>query len=149
MIFFGLPREEKETEKMLMMKIMDILSIKLSIKRNIIISSVRRMYSNPAVSNCVPVLVTFDNIKDKEDILKLSHFKQFSGFSISEDLSKKAKQSKDQLNKFMMNIKKNNPAQKCVMQVDNLAVEGQTFKFDEEKGIVPEKEADKITKTFR
>ena len=113
------------------------------------LSSVRRIYSNPAVSNCVPVLVTFHNIKDKEEILKLAHLTQFSGFSISEDLSKKAKQSKDQLKKFMMNIKKSKPEQKCFLQVDNLVVEGQTFKFDEEKGIVQEMENSKKAKTFR
>ena len=48
-----------------------------------------------------------------------------------------------------MNIKKNKPEQKCFLQVDNLTVEGQTIKFDEERGIVQEKEAAKIAKTFR
>ena len=121
LIFYGIPTEEKETDKILMMKVVDI------------ISSVSRIYTGPEVGNCHPILVTFEEFKEKEEIFRISKLKKFIGFSIREDLSKTEREARQHQRNFMMKVKRNNPEKICNLQTDKVIVDRKLFRFDQKE----------------
>ena len=136
LIFYGIPREERETTKILMLKVKSIISMKLNIKRNVIVASVSRMFNGPEINNCQPIVVTFEEFNDKEEVLKIAKLKKFSGFSITEDLSKKTREARQELRKFMREVKSNSPGKNCFIEQDKLFVfvDGRIFLYNEREG---------------
>lgn len=58
---------------------------------------------------CRPSLVTFETFKDREDVLKNAKALMRSNVTVTEDLSKRTRESRQELRKFMREIKKRNP----------------------------------------
>ena len=97
LIFYGVPSEERETGDRLLMKIQDIIRSNLNISREGLVSYANRMYTGPEVLGCRPVLVSFHNFKDREEVLQNSKFLKTSCLSVTEDLSKKTRESRQEL----------------------------------------------------
>ena len=97
LIFYGVPSEERETGERLLMKIQDIIRNNLNICREGLVSYANRMYTGPEVLGCRPVLVSFHNFKDREEVLQNSKFLKTSCLSVTEDLSKKTRESRQEL----------------------------------------------------
>ena len=138
LIFYGIPQEERETPQKLTGKIVEAIRVKLSIQRDISLSNVNRMYTGSEVLGCKPVLVSFEDFKDKEDVLKASKLFKKSVISVSEDLSKRTREARQQLRKFMKKVKKNRPDKHCFIQYDKLFIDGRVFHYSEKAGRVIE-----------
>ena len=98
LIFNGIARQNGEDVARLTGVVQDIIKKKLNISRFIdivvklkiffekkserIIQNVSRLDTGPSLLKCRPVLVSFRNFKDREDILKASKFLKVSDSSI-------------------------------------------------------------------
>ena len=67
------------------------------------------MYTGPEVQGSRPTLVTYESFKDREDVLKNSRAMKGTHISVTEDLSKRTRESRQELRKFMRHVKRNNP----------------------------------------
>ena len=61
-----------------------------------------------------------------------------SGLTITEDISKKIREARQELKKFLRVVKRNSPDKYCFLQYDKLFVDGRVFVFDQEEGKVVE-----------
>ena len=114
LIFYGVPSEERETGERLLMKIQDIIRNNLNISRESLVSYANRMYIGPDVLWCRPVLVSFHNFKDREEVLQNSKCLKTSCLSVTEDLSKKKRESRQEL-RYCLNISK--VFRRCIYKV--------------------------------
>ena len=68
------------------------------------------------------------------------------GFSVTEDLSKKTREARLGLRKYMRELKRKSPEKNCFMEGDKLFVEGKMFVFNEtDNRVVEQRVAEKIT----
>ncbi len=59
----------------------------------------------PEVRGCRPVLVTFETFKDRETVLRQAKvLKKAANIDITEDLSKKTRENRQELRKFMRKV---------------------------------------------
>ena len=98
------------------------------------------MYTGPEVFGCHPVLVTFEEFKDREEVLKNSHFLKKSTISVSEYLSKRTRETRQELQKFMRHVKRINLKKRCFLQYDKLFIDGKVFIFSEASGSVEQQQ---------
>ena len=138
LIFYGVQQEERETSPKLLKKVLDLIHVKLNIKREISITSVSRMYAGPEVHGCRPVLVTFEDFNEREEVLTKSKVLKESGITITQDISKKIREARQELKTFLRIVKRNSPDKYCFLQYDKLFVAGKVFIFDEMEGKVVE-----------
>ena len=80
--------------------------------------------------------MTFETFKDREDVLKNSKALGRSQVTVTEDLSKRTRESRQELRKFMRSIKKRNPERYCVLEYDKLFVDHKVFVWNEVVGQV-------------
>ena len=95
--------------------------------------------AGPEVQGYRPVLVTFENFKDREDVLRNSKVLRRSSVTVTEDLSKRTRESRQELRKFMRNVKRTAPEKLCFLQYDRLFVDHKIFVWNEIAGQVPSK----------
>ena len=138
LIFYGISQEERESTKKLLAKVLEIIHIKLNIKREVCVRHVGRLYAGPDVHGCRPVLVTFEEFNDREDVLATSKVMKETGITITEDISKKVREARQELKKFLRVVKRNSPDKYCFLQYDKLFVGGKVFVYDETEGKVME-----------
>ena len=60
--------------------------------------------SGPEVRGCRPVLVTFESFKDRETVLRLAKVLKKANVIVTEDLSKRTRESRQELRKFMRQV---------------------------------------------
>ena len=65
-----------------------------------------------------PVLVTFESFKDREEVLRKVKVLKKAKIHVEEDLSKKSRENRTELRKFMRQIRKANPEKHCFLQYD-------------------------------
>ena len=94
-----------EIQSQLEQKIHEIFKLNLQITREIPCTKIARMLTGPEVRGCRPVLVHFANWKDREDILSKSKLLRGSNIYVTEDLSRKIREHRNELNKFMREVK--------------------------------------------
>jgi len=138
LIFYGLNNELRETPDILMSKIQTIIKVTLGIRRDIAIQKVSRIYNGPEVTGSRPVLVTFEVFKDREEVLRKGNMLKGSNIHIGEDMSKRIRESRGELRKYMRKIKKANPEATCFMQYDKLYVNNKIYVFNDLQGRVVE-----------
>ena len=64
---------------------------------------------------------------------------------MTEDLSKKTREARLELRKFMREVKRKNPEKNCFMEQDKLFVDGKIYVFSEtENRVVEQRTAEKI-----
>ena len=140
LIFYGIPNETHEKESKLLDKVKDLIKANMRIRRELVITTASRMYTGPEVFGCRPVLVTFEEFKDREEVLKNSRFLKKSTISVTEDLSKRTRESRQELRKFMRHVKRINPEKRCFMQYDKLFIDGKVFIYSEASGSVEQQQ---------
>ena len=137
LIFYGIPTHRGETPAKLLMNIQEMIKNSLAIARDIRIENVNRVLNGPEVMGCRPVLVTFSDFKDKTEVLQKSKCVQKnSSISVTEDISKKTREARQELRRFMVNIKKHSPEKKAFIEYDKLYVNGRVFVYSKEEGKV-------------
>ena len=94
------------------------------------------IFVGPEISGSRPVLVTFENFKDREEVLRKGKLSKNSNIHISEDISKRTRETRAELRKFMRKIKKSNPDATCFMQYDKLYVNNKIYVFNDLQGRV-------------
>ena len=140
LIFYGIPNETHEKESKLIDKVKELIKANMRIRRELVITTASRMYTGPEVFGCRPVLVTFEDFKDREEVLKNSRFLKKSTISVTEDLSKRTRESRQELRKFMRHVKRINPEKRCFMQYDKLFIDGKVFIYSEASGSVEQQQ---------
>ena len=70
------------------------------------------------------------------------------GFTVTEDLSKKAREARLELRKYMREVKRKNPEKNCFIEQDKLYVDGSIFSFCQSSGIVVEQQKSKRLKNL-
>ena len=154
LIFYGISQEEGETAERLVGKVREVISRQLKMSREVVMTNVTRLYTGPEVQGCRPVLgnspprhvtaqlvfltVTFENFKDKEDVLQASKCVRKGVVSITEDFSKKTRESRQELRKMMRHVKRSNPERRCFLQYDKLYIDGKVYMYSEVTGQVEE-----------
>ena len=138
LIFYGIPQEQNEDLSMLHAKVLALIRVNLNIKRNITIISVSRMYTGPEVHGCRPILVTFEDFNEKEEVLKTSKLLKDCGLTVTQDIPKKIREARQELKKYLRIVKRHSPDKYCFLQYDKLFIEGKVFMFDEGAGRVVE-----------
>ena len=83
-------------------------------------------------------MVTFENYKDKEEVLRKGYMLKGSSIHITEDMNKKTRDSRMELRRFMKAVKRNNPSASCVLQYDKLYVDNKIFVYNDIQGKVVE-----------
>ena len=64
---------------------------------------------------------------------------------MTEDLSKKTREARLELRKFMREVKRKSPEKNCFMEQDKLFIDGKIFIFCQEKGqVLEQREAEKF-----
>ena len=58
--------------------------------------------------------------------------------SITEDFSKKTRESRQELRKMMRHVKRSNPERRCFLQYDKLYIDGKIYMYSEVTGQVEE-----------
>ena len=116
------------------------------------------MYTGPEVQGSRPTLVTYESFKDREDVLKNSRAMKGTHISVTEDLSKRTRESRQELRKFMRHVKRNNPerfvgwistvhllksclflcARYCYLQYDKLFIDHKIYVYSDVEGKVVE-----------
>ena len=62
------------------------------------------MLTGPEVRGCRPVLIHFANWKDREEVLAKSKLLRGTNIYVTEDLSRKIREHRNELNKFMREV---------------------------------------------
>ena len=136
LIIYGIPNEAHERENNLTIKVKELIKAEMKIRRELVITSASRMFTGPEVFGCRPVLVTFEDFKDREEVFKNSRLIKKPTISVTEDLSKRTRESRQELRKFMRHVKRINPEKRCFLQYDKLYIDGKVFVFSESSGAV-------------
>ena len=139
LIFYGIPAPRNETRHSLAKTIQDIVHNVLNITREVHIEVAVRMMKGPEVRGCRPVLVTFSYYKDREEIFQKSKLLQTNcSILVSEDMSKKTREARYELQKFLVKLARSRPSKKCFIRYDKLFVDGEVFVYsEEERSVVP------------
>ena len=58
--------------------------------------------------------------------------------SVTEDFSRKTREARQELRKFLRLVKKSNPERRCLLQYDKLYIDGKLFIYSEVTGQVEE-----------
>merc|ERR1712106_178297 len=133
LIFYGVPNDPSETSESLAHNMQRILKDTMMLKREIVITQASR-------DDTGPVIVTFENFKDRDAVLRRVAFLKKSNMHVTEDLSKTVREQRAHLAKFMKNMKKSNPDAYCFIHYDKLYIDNRLYVFDKEKQEVIEQD---------
>ena len=135
LIFYGVTGEDDESSVKLMNKVKEVIRGQLNIQRLMVVRRVSRMFTGPKVFGCRPVLVTFENFDDREDVLQSSLVSMGrSSVSVTEDLSQKTREARQELKRFVREVRKINPEKRCFVKYDKLFIDGKMFVYSEVEG---------------
>ncbi|XP_023325625.1 uncharacterized protein LOC111699245 [Eurytemora carolleeae] len=131
LIFHGVLAEHPETSDSLNQKVAHIIKSNISIKREIPISKASRVFTGPDVRGTRPVLVTFESFKDRDEVLRKARMLKKANIHVEEDLSKRTRENRNELRKFMRQIRKANPERNCFLQYDKLYLDNKIYVYNE------------------
>ena len=78
------------------------------------------------------------NVKDKQAVLKAAQFVPLAPVSISEDVSRRTKESRQHLRRFLRLVRKNSPEKVTKLEYDVAFVDGVQYVYNEERRVVEE-----------
>ncbi len=99
-------------------------------------SRVSRLNYGPDFRGHKPIQVCLVNYRDKEEILRKARLLKGSNVYISEDFSRKVREHRNELIKFMKEIKNRDPARRMTLRYDKLYVGNDVFFFNDRTGRV-------------
>lgn len=139
LLFYGIkPDFLPEIQTQLEAKIHEMMRVSLHISREIPCTKISRMISGPEVRGCRPVLVNFVNWKDREEVLRKAAFLRGAHIYVTEDLSRKVREHRHELQKYARQIRSKSPNKKCMIRQDKLFIDNHMYVYDEEKhDVVP------------
>jgi len=137
-ILHGVTTKHPETSESLRKRIVDIFRDNLNIRRDVPVTRASRIHTGPDVRGCRPVLVTFETFKDRETVLRLAKVLKKANVIVTEDLSKRTRENRQELRKFLRQIKRVNPEKSCYLEYDKLYVDSKIFIWNDALGQVIE-----------
>ena len=105
LILYGITTRHPETSESLRTRVSTIFRDNLNIKRDLPVLRATRVQTGPEVRGCRPVLVTFETFKDRETVLRLAKVLKKANVIVTEDLSKRTRESRQELRKFMRQVR--------------------------------------------
>ena len=140
LVFYGIRMTSdgmNEDDQSVMEKVIkDIIHKRMQISREIPILRIKRTWNGPEVRGSKPITVYFERWQDKDEVLRKSKMLKGSNIYVSEDFSKRVKDQRAELQKFMKILRKKKPNSKFLLQYDKLFVDKDTFVFNEVSGKV-------------
>jgi len=132
LIFNGLPSEPGESQEKLYRRVREIIKNELNIQRQVTILGVSRAPSGPDFQGCRPVLVTFQLFKDRFDVLTAARAVGSKlSVAIAEEFSRKSRDARQELRRYMREVRRNSPEKLCRIHYDKLLVDDKVFIFSE------------------
>ena len=95
---------------------------------------VKRSWNGPEVRGSKPVTVYFEKWQDKDEILRKTKFLKGTNVFVGEDFSKRVKDQRTELQKFMRLMKKRRPMAKFSLQFDKLLIDKEVYVFNDLTG---------------
>ena len=92
-----------------------------------------------------PVLVTFEEFKDRDEVLRKAGLLKGGNIHVTEDMSRRVRESRQELRRFMRDVRRANPASVCNLQYDSLYVDKKCFKYNPVEGRVVEHSAGAVS----
>jgi len=138
LVFYGINtiKDEEERPQLLENKVREILRINLGLTRDVPVLRMKRAATGTNIRGSKPVTVYFQNYSDKEEILRKTQFLSGSNIYIAEDFSKKVRDKRTELRKFMKQQKKRSPTSKMSLRYDKLMIDKDVYTYNEVAGIV-------------
>ena len=118
------------------LQVKDVLLKKLHISRDIQMNRVHRLNYGPDFRGHKPIQVCLVNYRDKEEILRKARLLKGSNIYISEDFSRKVREHRNELIKFMKEVKTRDPTRRMTLRYDKLYVGNDVFFFNDRTGRV-------------
>ena len=109
---------------------------KLHISRDIQMNRVHRLNYGPDFRGHKPIQVCLVNYRDKEEILRKARLLKGSNIYISEDFSRKVREHRNELIKFMKEVKSRDPTRRMTLRYDKLYIGNDVFFFNDRTGRV-------------
>ena len=82
-------------------------------------------------------MVSFSYFKDREEVWQKSKLVHTSSqLLVTEDMSKKTREARHELQKQLVSLARARPSKKAFIRYDKLYVDGQVFVWSEEEGAV-------------
>ena len=94
-----------------------------------------------------PVVVSFEEFKDRDEVLRKAGLLRGSSIHVTEDMSRRVRESRQELRRFMREVRRANPASVCSLQYDTLYVDKKCFKYNPLEGRVLEHTAAPVSVT--
>ena len=88
-----------------------------------------------------PVVVSFEEFKDRDEVLRKAGLLRGSSIHVTEDMSRRVRESRQELRRFMREVRRVNPASVCNLQYDTLYVDKKCYKYSPLEGKVVEHSA--------
>ena len=85
-----------------------------------------------------PVVVSFEEFKDRDEVLRKAGLLRGSSIHVTEDMSRRVRESRQELRRFMREVRRANPASVCNLQYDTLYVDKKCYKYNPVEGRVVE-----------
>ena len=118
------------------LQVKEILMKKLHISRDIQMNRVHRLNYGPDFRGHKPIQVCLVNYRDKEEILRKARLLKGSNIYISEDFSRKVREHRNELIKFMKEVKSRDPTRRMTLRYDKLYIGNDVFFFNDRTGRV-------------
>ena len=108
-----------------------MLHKKLHISREIAISRITRIWHGPDFRGHKPIQICLVNYRDKEEILRKARLLKGSNIYISEDFSRKVREHRHELIKFMKAVRSRDPARRMTLRYDKLHMGNDVYFFND------------------
>ena len=76
-----------------------------------------------------PVVVSFEEFKDRDEVLRKAGLLRGTSIHVTEDMSRRVRESRQELRRFMREVRKHSPEKHCKIQYDKLLVDDKIFIF--------------------
>jgi len=137
LLFYGMvPDSLPELPNSLAPRVQDLFRYSLGITRQLPVKKLARLTTGPEIRGCRPILVTFNNFKDREEVLAKAKLLKRSNIYVSEDLSRKTREHRHELQKFLRQVKTRSPNKRCIIRYDKLYIDNEPYVWDEEEARV-------------
>ena len=93
-----------EIQTQLVAKVNEIFKHHMQMSRDVPTTKIARMLTGPEVRGCRPVLIHFASWKDREEVLAKSKLLRGTNIYVTEDLSRKIREHRSELTKFMREV---------------------------------------------
>lgn len=112
-------------------QVRDIFHKKLHISRDMAIHRITRLWYGPDCRGYKPIQIAFSQYKDKEEVLRKARLLKGGSIYLSEDFSRKVRQHRHELIKFMKEVKSRDPARRMVLRYDKLYIGTEIYFYND------------------